>query len=1403
MFQNIRFISLTFAILMILTVSVHPAMAEMDVKDKTERTNAAIEQIKKAGLRCPGCEAGIANGTSGHMGNLTNVSLSIRQVSPEGGLDSENISGAEPISLPFGTMMVRPEGYTDPTQEATAQQEHVSLQEYGSVLGKVTDLQSAFRDTGTPAGPSLPENLQADEGGDRFKDGLRELERDPLVQNRIRLVTRDLNYDILTNYQIGNFSVPLISEETRENTITENHNLENGTITAYVSFIYSNITNGNRFWILAGQNVAANGTFLQPRKIIVNGTIWRTAVHEGKVENFDRDPAVRSYIRNVTMNWGYASRTGARIQRFSASLKGVEMPAGNAALFDVVTYEYTNISTNMRFKFAAGQAIAANGTALPPISVVPGREYPPLAEKKCSSFDCPDCTVFYGYLFLAIFILILAILLTIGLSMIITNSTLSGSGGGNGYFQPVSAKAGEGVEFDDSLVIFNRMVAKGIRPTQETLEKFITGNDYVDPLPPPVNWALTIVIYIILFLIVFCMIAAPLVGLALINLVGAIIAVLVCEQIVQDNYERANLGEILDPGSWIGVTEQDNGQPILVHRKGSMILIALNESKENGVQYMWKGTTTPSYDLGSTLVSYTSDPGTRVRLWMLIIPADSPTLFSARYVRADAPDGPAKKEFSTGFIPLSFEPTDSITADPSGSQAVGYGASIALDPKTDRMHMSYLDYSGPDEYAGKLMYRTGADGKWDEPVVVDGTIGWAPRIEGNEMARTTSIVLGPDGNPRISYMDWKAGHLKYAQLKPWEKGKPRPPGTHGNFQNRWDVETVDASSSYAGWGSSIAVDREGSPHISYLRQEGYFSRPDLKYAHRTATGWVTETVRSGIIGQPDEYKLWSPNVMDGAGTSIALDSYDRPHITYVDYAGDSSWAGERSYMNMQLEYASWNGSAWSTEPVDSDRWIFGGLYTRHGLYSSLAIDDNDHPHISYFSHWDDVCFNLPGWPLNHPPYICDYYLLGNLKYATSNGSVWSTEVVDDSNNAVGRSTSLRLDKAGRPHISYMDWKNGFVRYAEKHGVSWDKWVPDHKATGRELESGRSTSLALDSRGSPHIVYMDRWNGHWTYVRGDHPDLPTPAPTSIPTLMPTTVTPTNLTPSPTGTPGTGSFQSRSINPVPIAKETERVSPQPQSGNLAFIARESSAGEKVTYAFGNPSAVDPVSVQSVSIVPKESIPESRCVVRQESPSQGFRLHGGPAAYKNIEISWINPSLIADASIGFVVTRAWLDENHIDPADVVLMRQHDLKWTQLVTTFDHQAGDMYYYTAVTPGFSYFAVTDKKTASAATVLPTATITQSAEGQTALVTATASPTTTISLKAATGPSKPVVTMTGTPAPVPSTLVPETGTPVPGTGIPVLWLIAAGLVSMLLVAGFFIGRRLWWKHQNPKLFGRD
>ena len=80
--------------------------------------------------------------------------------------------------------------------------------------------------------------------------------------------------------------------------------------------------------------------------------------------------------------------------------------------------------------------------------------------------------------------------------------------------------------------------------------------------------------------------------------------------------------------------------------------------------------------------------------------------------------------------------------------------------------------------------------------------------------------------------------------------------------------------------------------------------------------------------------------------------------------------------------------------------------------TSLALDSNGYPHISYTT-WGDT---------------------DSIRYAHWTGTAWAKEMVDD---VPALATSLALDSNGYPHISYTTLGDtDSIRYARWTGTEW-------------------------------------------------------------------------------------------------------------------------------------------------------------------------------------------------------------------------------------------------------------------------------------------------------------------------------------------------------------------------------
>lgn len=309
-----------------------------------------------------------------------------------------------------------------------------------------------------------------------------------------------------------------------------------------------------------------------------------------------------------------------------------------------------------------------------------------------------------------------------------------------------------------------------------------------------------------------------------------------------------------------------------------------------------------------------------------------------------------------------------------------FETSIALD-SNDYPHISYAVIFG---WSSLYIYASYNGSSWVFETLHPTNWGVVGGI---------TFDLDPNDNPHIIYVisDCIAASycyhgIKYAYFN----------GSSWSTQTAYSTEDPQIRSISA---PSIGVDSQGNPHICYYRacKYGTLWNGTLEYAYKNGTSWATQTV---------DHEYFSH-------LSIALDSHDKPHVTYNTEGS--------------LKYAYYNGASWNIEIVDSS---VGGLV-------SIALDSQNKPHMIY------------GYE--------------ELKYAYLDGGLWNIQTVPDTIEDHVYYNSMALDSEDNPHIRYSS--GDALRYAYYDGTSWSV-----KTVLSDAVAGHCNSIALDSHGYPHFSF---------------------------------------------------------------------------------------------------------------------------------------------------------------------------------------------------------------------------------------------------------------------------------------------------------------------------------------------
>jgi hypothetical protein len=285
----------------------------------------------------------------------------------------------------------------------------------------------------------------------------------------------------------------------------------------------------------------------------------------------------------------------------------------------------------------------------------------------------------------------------------------------------------------------------------------------------------------------------------------------------------------------------------------------------------------------------------------------------------------------------------------------------------------------------------------------------------------TALAIGADGLPVIAYQDVANADLKVAHCGDVTCSA-------GNT-----VTPVDAGLVFVGSDVSLAIGSDGLPVVSYVD----VSNGDLKVLHcgnaACSAGNGTTAVDPGPVGADVD-------------TSIALGTDGRPLVTYYDF-------DDGDLRILRCGDAACSSSNVSV-PVDVDFWV--------GEFSSLAIGVDGFPVVSYRDGTNG-----------------DLKVLHCGNAACSAGNV--ATAVDTSADPLGYDTSIAIGVDGFPVVSYYDGSANDLKVLVCGSADCTSGN-----TTLSLDTagtvGRHTSLAIGTDGRPLVSYYDETNGDLKVAR---------------------------------------------------------------------------------------------------------------------------------------------------------------------------------------------------------------------------------------------------------------------------------------------------------------------------------
>jgi len=291
-----------------------------------------------------------------------------------------------------------------------------------------------------------------------------------------------------------------------------------------------------------------------------------------------------------------------------------------------------------------------------------------------------------------------------------------------------------------------------------------------------------------------------------------------------------------------------------------------------------------------------------------------------------------------------------------------------------------------------------------------------------------SVLPGPTTTPTGSGQPSTSGigiAAAFPSGQPSSGSSPTSPPeeTPSEIASNWVIETIESSEDvgqYSGMDYQLSNSGESTLHIVYFNSDS----EELKYKkYDTTTGLHTAPETPGAYEDFGRY----------ADISVLEDG--KKHVSY--YTSDPG-TGDLGFSESMDPVEGWQ--YWGVDMGSDDV----------GQHTSIVVDSNGAPHIAYH----DVTNNS----LKHA--------WGEFQFSNY---IWHIETVDG--GGVGQYASLAIDNSDNLHIAYYSTQGTL-----KHGYGipvtdgW-AWSVDTAIAPVVGSSGEYSSIALDSSGNPHVVYV--------------------------------------------------------------------------------------------------------------------------------------------------------------------------------------------------------------------------------------------------------------------------------------------------------------------------------------------